>query len=68
MSDVLERFLRYVQVDSQSNAAFADQTPSTACQHDMARVLAADLLELGCEDARADEHAYVTATVPASAG
>ena len=44
MSDVLERFLRYVQVDSQSNAAFADQTPSTACQHDMARVLAADLL------------------------
>ena len=68
MSDVLERFLRYVQVDSQSNAQFANQTPSTECQHEMARILAADLLELGCEDAGADEHAYVTATVPASAG
>lgn len=68
MSDVLDRFLRYVQVDSQSNAQFSDRVPSTECQHDMARVLAADLLELGCEDAHADEHAYVTATVPASAG
>ncbi|MBQ3283229.1 MAG: peptidase T, partial [Atopobiaceae bacterium] len=68
MSDVLERFLRYVQIGSPSNAQFANRTPSTECQHEMARILAADLLELGCEDAGADEHAYVTATVPASAG
>ena len=30
-SDVLERFLRYVQVDSQSDPHNEDETPSTAC-------------------------------------
>ena len=68
MSDVLERFLRYVQVDSPSNPDNLDQTPSTPCQHDMARVLADDLEAIGCTDVTADEHAYVTGTLPASAG
>ena len=68
MSDVLERFLRYVQVDSQSDPTNEEQTPSTEIQHDMARILAAELSELGCEDVCADEHAYVTATLPASVG
>ena len=68
MSDVLERFLRYVQVDSQSDPENEDVTPSTEIQHDMARLLAAELAELGCADAAADGHAYVTATLPASAG
>ena len=67
-SDVLERFLRYVQVWSTSDQGNFDQTPSTECQHDMARMVADDLREIGCEDVRVDEHAYVTATVPASAG
>ena len=67
-SDVLERFLRYVQVDTQSDPHNEAQTPSTACQHDLARMLAEELRALGCADAAADEHAYVTATVPASAG
>ena len=68
MSDVLERFLRYVQVDSPSNPDNLDQTPSTPCQHDMARVLADDLAAIGCEDVTCDEHAYVTGSLPASAG
>lgn len=34
----------------------------------MARVLGDDLSALGCEDVRVDDHAYVTATLPASAG
>jgi tripeptide aminopeptidase len=68
MSDVLDRFLRYVQVDSQSDAAHEDQTPSTPTQHAMARMLADELRALGCDDVTADEHAYVTASVPASAG
>lgn len=67
-SDVLERFLRYVQVDSQSDPAHEGVTPSTACQHDMATLLAGELKDLGCADATADGHAYVTATVPASVG
>ncbi len=67
-SDVVERFMRYVQVDSQSDPDNEAEVPSTPRQHNMARMLVDDLLELGCVDAKADEHAYVTATVPASAG
>lgn len=67
-SDVLERFMRYVQVDSQSNPDNEAETPSTPAQHDMARLLGEELAALGCEDVRVDEHAYVTASLPASAG
>lgn len=67
-SDVLERFLRYVQVDSQSDPHNEDETPSTVCQLDLARLLASELAELGCEDVALTEHAYVTASLPASAG
>jgi tripeptide aminopeptidase len=68
MSDVVERFMRYVQVDSQSDPMGGGQTPSTACQHEMARLLEGELADLGCEDVRRDGHAYVTAGVPASKG
>ena len=68
MSDVLERFLRYVQVDSQSDPDNEQETPSTPRQHEMAHVLGDDLSALDCEDVRVDDHAYVTATLPASAG
>ncbi len=67
-SDVVERFMRYVQVDSQSDPNNEDVTPSTPSQHEMAKYLERELVELGCEDVSRDEHAYVTATVPASAG
>lgn len=69
MSDVLERFLRYVQVDSQSDPrAPEEQTPSTERQHAMAQLLGAELEAIGCEDVCVDEHAYVTASLPASPG
>ena len=67
-SDVLERFLRYVQVDSQSDPHNEAEVPSTPIQFDMARMLADDLAALGCADASVDDHAYVTATVPATPG
>ena len=67
-SDVLERFLRYVQVDSQSDPHNEDETPSTARQHDIARLLADELAALGCEDVTLTDHAYVTASLPASVG
>lgn len=68
MSDVLDRFLRYVRIDTQSDEAACDVTPSTAKQHDLARLLASELAELGAQNVRADDHAYVTAWVPASPG
>ncbi|WP_308616272.1 peptidase T [uncultured Enorma sp.] len=67
-SDVLERFLRYVQVDTQSSDEHADETPSSEIQFDLARMLADELLSLGAQDVAVSDHAYVTAHVPASAG
>ena len=52
--DVLERFLRYVRIDTQS-AYGQSTTPSTAKQLDLSRVLEAELREIGLEDVRLDE-------------
>ena len=68
MSDVVERFVRYCAVASQSNPLTSDRVPSTDCQFAMAQMLADDLRELGALDVRLDQHAYVTAHWPASEG
>jgi tripeptide aminopeptidase len=66
-ADVLERFLRYVRIDTQSDPA-SQTYPSTAKQRDLGEVLARELQALGLGDAAIDEHGYVFATVPGSAG
>ena len=66
--DVLERFLRYVQINTQSEDANCDQVPSSTVQFDLANILAEELRELGAADAHVTEHAYVCAHIPASAG
>src|SRR5438093_13463686 len=63
--DVLQRFLRYVRIDTQSKEG-SNSYPSTAKQLDLSRLLVKELHELGLADARLDEHGYVTATVPAT--
>jgi tripeptide aminopeptidase len=63
--DLLDRFLRYVRVDTQS-ARDAGRTPSTTGQFDLGRMLAAELEAMGLEDAAVDDHCYVTATLPAT--
>lgn len=68
MSDVVDRFIKYCKVASQSDPLTADTVPSTQSQFDMARVIVGDLEELGAEDIRLDDHAYVTAHWPASEG
>lgn len=68
MSDVLERFVRYCEVPSQSNPQAADHVPSTQSQFKIAEVVAEDLRALGAEDVSVDEHAYVTCHWPASVG
>jgi len=64
---VLERFLRYVQVDTQSNEASEDY-PSTAKQFDLLRPLVEELKEIGLADAAIDDWGYVMATLPATPG
>ena len=61
---VLDRFLRYVQIDTQSNPASPSQ-PSTEKQKDLSRLLVEELLAMGVHDAHLDEHGYVYATIPA---
>src|SRR5579884_39689 len=62
-ADVLERFLRYVRVDSQSDH-FSETRPSTERQLDLSRLLHRELAELGLEDLELTEHGYVFATLP----
>lgn len=62
---VLERFLRYVQIDTQSDPGSASQ-PSTEKQKDLSRLLVAELQAMGVVDAHLDEYGYVYATVPAT--
>lgn len=64
---LLDRFLRYVKIDTQSDPHSPTQ-PSTEKQKDLGRVLAAELLELGLTDAHLDEHGYVYASIPATPG
>ncbi len=61
--DALDRFLRYVRIDTQS-ARDSDTYPSTLKQLDLCRLLAEELRGLGLEDAKVDEHGYVFATLP----
>ena len=65
MTDVLERFLRYVKIDTQS-ANHSATYPSTLKQLDLSRLLVDELHELNLEDVRLDEFGYVTATLPSN--
>src|SRR5207237_2309266 len=60
-----ERFLRYVQYDTQSNER-SETYPSTEKQLVLLRDLAAELRALGVGDASVDEQGYVMATIPAT--
>ncbi len=62
---ILERFLRYVQIDTQSDPE-SKTIPSTAKQKDLGKLLADELLGLGLSDAHLDPYGYVYATIPAN--
>ncbi len=62
---VVDRFLRYVKIDTQSKDD-VEEIPSTKKQFDLANLLAKELTALGLTDVRVDEHAYVYATLPSN--
>jgi len=62
---VLDRFLRYVQIDTQSDES-STTYPSTAKQFVLLRALVDELHAIGLSDAAIDEHGYVMATIPAT--
>ena len=65
-ADLLERFLRYVQIDTRSDAD-SPATPSTPGQWDLLRLLERELHGLGAQDIALTEHGYLLATIPATA-
>jgi tripeptide aminopeptidase len=60
-----ERFMRYVQIDTQSDPQ-SDSFPSTEKQKDLARLLVEELISMGIQDAHMDEWGYVYATIPSN--
>lgn len=65
--DVLERFLRYVRIDTQAAYRVA-RRPSTEKQLDLSRLLVEELHALGLPDARLTESAAVLASLPGAEG
>ena len=61
-----ERFLRYVQIDTQSDPQ-SKSSPTTEKQKDLGRLLAEELKKIGVQDAHMDEWGYVYATIPSNA-
>lgn len=64
MEKILDRFLRYVAVETTSNDE-SDSQPSSACQLDLLRMLADELNAMGVK-ATLDEWGYVMATIPSN--
>ena len=63
MTTVVERFLKYVSFDTQSDE-FSETCPSTDKQKALGAALVEEMKAMGIEDARMDEHGYVYGTVP----
>ncbi|GEA50056.1 peptidase T [Vibrio inusitatus NBRC 102082] len=65
MDNLVERFLRYVSFDTQSNGA-NKQCPSTEGQRVLAKQIKIELLELGLDDVILDENGYISALLPSN--
>ena len=65
MTDIVERFLRYVKTDTQSEDE-QEQFPSTEKQKNLAVILKGELEEMGASDVRMDEYGYVYARIPSN--
>ena len=63
MTTVVERFLKYVSFDTQSDE-FSETCPSTEKQKALGAALVEEMKAMGIEDARMDENGYVYGTVP----
>lgn len=68
-SKVIENFLRYVKIDTQSSEESSDKVPSTEKQRNLAKLLVEELTAFGAADVRYDaEHCYVYAVIPSNMG
>lgn len=61
--NMTERFVRYVQIDTQSDPT-STAHPSSEKQKDLSKLLHRELLGMGITNATTDEYGYVYATIP----
>ena len=64
--NIEERFIRYCRIDTQSDTNNDAVTPSTEKQFELAKLLKAELDELGLENVQLDEHCYVYGWLPSN--
>ena len=64
-TSVLERFLRYIAVDTMSQPEI-EAIPSTEKQKNLSRILVEELNAMGAKNVKMDEHGYVYGTIPAT--
>ncbi len=62
---VLEKFLRYIAIDTASDPESSTQ-PSTQKQLNLSRLLVKELQEMGIKDVELDQYGYVMATIPSN--
>ena len=65
MTELLERFLKYVKVETTSDDS-TGTTPSTPNQLVLAKMLYQELKDLGIEEVKLSDHGYVYATIPSN--
>lgn len=65
MEKLLERFERYIKIETTSNPE-SSACPSSDCQFDLANLLAQELTQLGLSDVSVDSRAYVMAKLPSN--
>jgi len=63
---MIDRFFRYVKIDTQSRDDVEDRYPSTDKQKELLTILVEELKELGLADVQMDKYSYVTATLPSN--
>jgi len=66
MQNMIDRFIRYATIDTQSDPNNEEVFPSTEKQWDLANLLVKELQELGLKDVTIDDHAYIMATLPSN--
>ncbi|MBQ0908198.1 peptidase T [Flavobacterium sp. F-328] len=65
MQHIIDRFISYVIIDTESDAS-SPTTPSTPKQWDLANKLVEELKSIGMQDVTIDDKAYIMATLPSN--
>ncbi|MBN1598734.1 MAG: peptidase T [Bacteroidales bacterium] len=65
MEKLVDRFLKYVKIDTQSNES-SETYPSTPSQLEFSKLLAEEISEIGLKDVHLDKNGYLMATLPAN--